>query len=117
MAIWIHGLFSEFVAILGDMESGINRLCCATLQCRACTSRHRHSNYDVIKSPAHDRQPCQPVMVTDVATLLRPAFAEVCTVPVLLVFNEFDLCVRSVADTRVSASSVNGSLPAVPNLL
>jgi len=22
----------------------------------ACTNRHRHSNYDVIKSPAHDRQ-------------------------------------------------------------
>ena len=23
---------------------------------QACTSRHRHSNYDVITSPAHDRQ-------------------------------------------------------------
>jgi len=29
---------------------------CATLQRRACTSRHRHSNYGVITSPAHDRQ-------------------------------------------------------------
>jgi len=33
---------------VGDTESGINRLRCATLQSRACTIRHRHSNYDVI---------------------------------------------------------------------
>jgi len=38
-------------SLLGDTESGINRLHCATLQSRACTSRNRHSNYDVIKSP------------------------------------------------------------------
>ena len=45
-------------SLLGDMENGINRLRCATVQCRACTSRHRHSNYDIITSPAaHDRQP------------------------------------------------------------
>jgi len=43
-------------SVLGDTESGINRLRCATLHCRACTSTHRHSNYDVITSPAHDRQ-------------------------------------------------------------
>jgi len=43
-------------SLLGDTESGINRLRCATLQCTACTSRHRHSNCDVITSPAHDRQ-------------------------------------------------------------
>ena len=43
-------------SLLGDTESGINRLRCATLQCTACTSRHRHSNYDVIASPAGDRQ-------------------------------------------------------------
>jgi len=42
---------------------------CASRRCKACTSRHRHSNYDVITSPAHDRR----------------ALAEVCTVPVLLV--------------------------------
>jgi len=42
--------------LLGDTESGINRLRCATLQCTSYTSRHRHSNYDVITSPAHDRQ-------------------------------------------------------------
>jgi len=47
----------------------INRLCCAMRQCRASTSRHRHSNYNVITSPAHDRRP----------------LAEVCTVSVLLV--------------------------------
>jgi len=29
---------------------------CATLQCRVCISRHCHSNYDVITSPAHYRQ-------------------------------------------------------------
>jgi len=45
--------------LLGDTESRINRLRCATLQCSACNSRHRHSNYDVITSPAHDRQPRQ----------------------------------------------------------
>jgi len=43
-------------SLLGDTESSINRLRCATLQCRACTNRHRHSNYDVITSLAHDRQ-------------------------------------------------------------
>ena len=37
-------------SLLGDTESGINRLHCATLQCTACTSRHRHNNYDVITS-------------------------------------------------------------------
>ena len=36
----------------GDTENGINRLRCATLQCRACISRHHHSNSDVITSPA-----------------------------------------------------------------
>jgi len=41
---------------LGDTESGINRLCCATLQCTACTSRHCYSNYDVIMSLPDDRQ-------------------------------------------------------------
>jgi len=43
-------------SLMGDTESGITRLRCATLQCTACTSRHRHSNYDVITSPAHERQ-------------------------------------------------------------
>ena len=70
---------------MGNTESGINRLRCATLQCTACTSRHHHSNYDVITSPAHDREPHEPVVVNDVATLVRHALAEVCTVPVLLV--------------------------------
>jgi len=42
---------------LEDTESGINQLCCMTLQCRACISRHRHGNYDVITSLAHNRQP------------------------------------------------------------
>jgi len=57
------------LSLLGDKESGINRLRCATLQCRASTSRHRHSSYDVITSPAH--------------------LAEVCNVPLLLVFTAF----------------------------
>jgi len=39
-------------SLLGDTESGINRLRCAVLQLPACTSRHHHSNYDVITSPA-----------------------------------------------------------------
>ena len=57
-------------SLLGDTESCINRLRCATLHCRASTiSRHCHSNYDVIASPAHDRH----------------ALAEVCIDPVLLV--------------------------------
>ena len=42
-----------------DTESGINRLRCATLLCRVCTRRHRHSHYDVTTSPVHDRQPRQ----------------------------------------------------------
>jgi len=42
-------------SLLGDTESGINRLRCATLQCTACASRHRHSNYNVITSPALGR--------------------------------------------------------------
>jgi len=57
------GLFSVFVTI-GRYGKWFNRLRCAMLQSRACTSRHRHSNYDVITSPA---------------------LTEVCTVPVLLV--------------------------------
>jgi len=42
----------------------------------------------IITSPARDRQPRQsrqPVMVNDIATVVRRALAEVCTVPVLLV--------------------------------
>jgi len=42
-------------SLLEDTETDINRLRCATLQCTACTSRHRHSNYDVITSPAVGR--------------------------------------------------------------
>jgi len=72
-------------SLLGNMESGINRLRCVTLQCRACTSRRHHSNCDVITSPAHERQPRQPVLVNDVSTLVRRALAEVCTAPMLLV--------------------------------
>ena len=49
--ICIQGLFLDS-SLLADMESGINRLHCATHQCMACTNRHRHSNYDVITSPA-----------------------------------------------------------------
>jgi len=48
---------------------------CVTLQCTTCTSRRRHSNYDVITSPADDRQ-----------RDIRP-LAEVCIVPVLLVIH------------------------------
>ena len=44
------------LSLLGDTESGINRLRCATLQCTSCTSRHRHSKYNVTTSPADDRQ-------------------------------------------------------------
>jgi len=70
-------------SILGDTESGINRLRCSTLQCRACTSRRRHSNYDVVTSLRH-----RPTTDsgTDIATLLRRVLAEVCTAPMLLVF-------------------------------
>jgi len=46
-------------SLVGDTESGINRLRYVTLQCRACTSGHHHSNCDVITSPAYDRQPRQ----------------------------------------------------------
>ena len=45
-------------SLLEDTENRINRLRCATLQCRACTSRRRHSNYDVITSPAHLAEVC-----------------------------------------------------------
>ena len=55
ITIWMQGLF-PYSSLLADTESCINRLRCATLQCTACTSRHRHSNYDVITSRAHDRQ-------------------------------------------------------------
>ena len=45
-------------SLLGDTESGINR---AARRCTAgnARSRHSHSNYDVIMSPACDRQPRQ----------------------------------------------------------
>jgi len=69
IAVWIQGLFSGFVTVGRYGKWYHNRLCCATLQCRACTGRHRHSNNDVITSPAHDRR----------------ALAEVCTVSVLLI--------------------------------
>ena len=55
---WRYGSPSEYVdcfpdsSLLGDTESDINRLRCTTLQCTACTSRHRNSNYDVIRLPA-----------------------------------------------------------------
>jgi len=45
-----------------------------TLQCRACTSRHRYSNYDVITSPTHNRQPWQTCLGRGMQ----------CTVPVFL---------------------------------
>ena len=84
-------------SLLRDMESGTNRLRCATLQCRACTSRHRHSNYDVITSPAHDRQ---QDWYRDTG---RRALAEVCTVPVLLVSSNLVCFISSfvsVGNTR-----------------
>jgi len=70
-------------SLLGDTENGINRLRCATLQGTACNS-------DVITSPAHDRQPPQPVTVNDVAKLVRRVLAEVCTVPLRLVNLYYD---------------------------
>ena len=62
ITVWIQGLFPPST-LLGDTETGTSGLHCATPQCTACTSRHRHSNYDVITSPAYDRR----------------ALAEVCT--------------------------------------
>jgi len=62
---WQSGSLSGYrncfpnLSLMGDTESGINRLRCATLQCTARTSRHCHSNYDVITSPSHNRQPRQ----------------------------------------------------------
>jgi len=51
ITVWIQGLFRPTGFVMGDTESGIKRLRCATLQCTAYTSRHRHNNYDVITSP------------------------------------------------------------------
>ena len=68
------------MSLLGDTESDINRLRCATLQRMACTSKRPHSNYDVIRSPAYD----------------RPALAEVCTVPLLLVLDAVDKCTKKL---------------------
>ena len=59
---WRSGSPSEYrdcfpgSSLLGDTESGINRMSCARMQ---CTSRHRHGNYDIsiYTSPAHDRHP------------------------------------------------------------
>jgi len=62
---WWSGSLSEYrdcfpdLSLLGDTESGISWLRCTTLQCGVCTSRHCISNYDVITSPSHDRQPWQ----------------------------------------------------------
>jgi len=75
------GIASWIRLLLGDTESGIDWLRCVMLQCTACTSRHRHSNYDVITSPAHDRR----------------ALAEVCTVPVLLVTCILQYCGKWLA--------------------
>ena len=58
---------------------------CAAPHCRAEHSTDRYTNYDVVMSPAHDRQPRQPVLVNDIATLVRHALAEVCTGPVVTV--------------------------------
>jgi len=68
ITVWIQGLFSGFVAI------GRYRKLYQPTALRDAAVR-RHSNYDVITSPAttdsHDRR----------------ALAEVCAVPVLLVYN------------------------------
>jgi len=56
-------------SLLGDTESGINRLCCATRQCRACTSR---------------------IAVATLTSLRHRPLAEVCTAPVLLVCSDGD---------------------------
>jgi len=58
---------------------------CAAPHCRAEHSTDRHTNYDVVTSPARDRQPRQPVLVNDIATPVRRALAEVCTGPVVTV--------------------------------
>ena len=65
-------------SLLGDTESGINRLRCATLQCTACTSRHQSTMTSLRHRPRTDSG-------SDIATLVRRTLAEVCTVPVLLV--------------------------------
>ena len=61
-------------SLLGDTESGINRLHCMTLQCWAGTA------------------------IATMTSLRHRPLAEVCTIPVLLVCNVFEiseLCVRS----------------------
>jgi len=81
---------------------------CAAGRCGARRAlQRRHSNYDVITSSAHDRQPRQPVTVNDVATLVRRALAEVCTASVFLFYvvigrNTGSPLVISVEDTEDS---------------
>jgi len=79
-------------SLLGDTESGTNRLRCATLQCRACTSRHRHTMH---RYPSLRHRPTTD-SGTDITTLVRRALAEVCTVPVLLVGTVKNYQLRSV---------------------
>jgi len=67
-------------SLLGDTESGINQPRYAMLHRKACTSRYRHSNYMM---PLRNR-PTTGAR-DDIATLVRHALADVCTVPVLLV--------------------------------
>ena len=88
--LWPSGSLSGYrdcfpdSSLLGDTVSGINRLHCATLQSRACIRRHRHSNYDVVTSPALGRGTCMHCPST-------------CTVAVLLV-NVWNSLPNSVVD-------------------
>jgi len=73
------GLFSGFVTIGRDTESGINRLRCATLLCR-----HALAGIAIATMASLRHRPTTD-SGTDIATLVRHALAEVCTVPMLLV--------------------------------
>jgi len=55
VTLWIQGLFFGFVTI-GRYGKWYQPTALRDGTVRAYTSRHHHSNYDVITSPAHDRQ-------------------------------------------------------------
>jgi len=86
------GIVFGFVTI-GRYGNGINRLHCATLS--ALTGIAIATTTSNVTSPAHDRQPRQPMMVNDIAILVRRALAEVCTAPVLL--HVVIICASTVA--------------------
>ena len=98
ITIWLHGLFFFGIRHYWEIRKVVSTDCGA----RRCSARHSLACIVIATVTSLRHRPTTD-SGTDIATLVRRSMAEVCTVPVLLVYS---LCLPFVTVFYVTAAAL-----------